>query len=149
MKFLTLAMAAVLAVCVPAASAPAAEAKKVFHLGDKPADLPFSPAVLVDDTLFISGLLATNAEAGRFEGGTMTQQAERVLANMEILLRKAGMGLPDVVQTTVYITDFAEFQELNAVFRKVFPQKPPARATVQVAKLAMDAKIEISAIAVK
>ncbi|MEW6363244.1 MAG: Rid family detoxifying hydrolase [Acidobacteriota bacterium] len=149
MRRVILTVSIVIIVCVVATSVLAADERKVFYLGEKPADLPFSPAVLADDTLYVSGLLAVNPETGKFEGGTMTQQAERVLANMEILLKKAGMGLEDVVQATVYITDFAEFAEFNAVFRKVFPQAPPARATVQVARLAMDAKIEISAIAVK
>jgi len=124
-------------------------AKKILHLGDKSGDTPFSPAILIKDTLFISGQLATNPETGQFEAGTIAQQAERVITNIEILLKKAGMNLYDVVQTTVYITDFNEFGEFNTVYRKFFPENPPTRATVQVAKLARDAKIEISAIAVK
>jgi 2-iminobutanoate/2-iminopropanoate deaminase len=124
-------------------------AKKIFYPGDKPSPTPFSPAILIKDTLFISGQLATDPGTGKFEPGTMAQQAERVIKNIELLLTKAGMKLADVVQTTVYITDFAEFEEFNVVFRKFFPQDPPTRATVQVAKLARDAKIEISAVAMK
>jgi 2-iminobutanoate/2-iminopropanoate deaminase len=123
--------------------------KKIFYLSDKPGDTPFSPAILIKDALFISGQLATNPETGQFEAGPMAQQAERVIKNIEILLKKAGMSLSDVVQTTAYIADFNEFGEFNTVFKKFFPENPPTRATVQVAKLARDAKIEISAIAVK
>lgn len=124
-------------------------AKKIFHLGDKPGDTPFSPAILIKDTLFISGQLATNPETSQFEAGPMAQQAERIIKNIEILLKKAGMSLSDVVQATAYITDFNEFKDFNTVFKKFFPENPPTRATVQVAKLAQNAKIEISAIAMK
>ena len=123
--------------------------KKVFYLTDEPTDLPFSPAILVNETLYISGQLATDPATGKFQGGTMAEQAEQIIKNMEILLKKAEMDLNHVVKTTVYITDFNEFGEFNAVFRKMFPVDPPTRATVQVAKLARDAKIEISAVAVR
>ena len=126
-----------------------APTKKVFYLTDKPADLPFSPAILAKETLYISGQLATDPATGKFQGGTMAEQAEQIIKNMEILLKKAEMDLTHVVKTTAYLTDFNEFGEFNAVFRKMFPVDPPTRATVQVAKLARDAKIEISAVAVK
>ncbi|MFQ5721935.1 MAG: RidA family protein [Candidatus Aminicenantales bacterium] len=123
--------------------------KKIIFLTEKPVNLPFSPAILVKDTLFISGQLAVDPVSGEFLGGTMTEQAERIIKNIEILLKKAGMDLSHVVKTTVFISDFNEFGEFNAVFRKMFPQDPPTRATVQVAKLARGAKIEISAMAIK
>jgi 2-iminobutanoate/2-iminopropanoate deaminase len=123
--------------------------KKIIHIGDKPGNTPFSPAILINGTLFVSGQLARNPETGKFEGETMAEQAERVIKNIEILCKKAGMDLSHVVATTVYISDFNEFREFNSVFVKMFPKDPPTRATVQVAKLALDAKIEISAIAIK
>ena len=126
-----------------------APAKTIFHTTDKPMDLPFSPAILIRDTLFISGQLAVDPVTREFKGGTMAEQAERIIKNIEILLKKADMDLSHVVKTTVYIQDFEEFGEFNTVFRKMFPKAPPTRATVQVAKLARDAKIEISAIALK
>jgi 2-iminobutanoate/2-iminopropanoate deaminase len=124
-------------------------AKKIFHLSEKPANLPYSPAILVKDTLYISGQLATDPETGKFEGGTMTRQAEMVIRNIEVLLKKAGMELSDVVSATAFITDFKEFGEFNRVFRKNFPKNPPTRATVQVAGLALGAKIEVAAVAVR
>jgi len=126
-----------------------ASARKIIHLTDTPSTSPISPAILVKDTLYISGQLPINPENGQFEGTTMSEQAEREIKNIEILLKRAGMDLSYVVQATVYITDFNEFAEFNTVFKKYFPENPPTRATVQVAKLARDAKIEISAIAVK
>ncbi len=124
-------------------------AKKILFLTEKPTDLPFSPAILIQDALFISGQLAVDPLTRKFQEGTMAQQAERIIKNIEILLKKAGMDLSHVVKTTVYISDFEEFGEFNTVFRKMFPVDPPTRATVQVAKLARNAKIEISAIAIK
>jgi 2-iminobutanoate/2-iminopropanoate deaminase len=123
--------------------------KKVISMTEEPPTSPFSPALLIKDTLFISGQLGTNPETGKLEGPTMAEQAERVIKNIEVLCKRAGMDLSHVVQTTAFITDFAEFGEFNTVFRKYFPTVPPTRATVQVVKLAMEAKIEISAIAMK
>jgi len=131
-------------------AAPAAAAeKKIFFLGDKPADLPFSPAILTGGTLYISGQLASDPVTGTFTAGSMAAQADRIIKNIEILCRKAGMDLTHVVQATVFITDFAEFGEFNQVFRRHFPNAPPTRATVEVSGLARDAKIEIAAVAVK
>ncbi|MHB8055856.1 MAG: RidA family protein [Candidatus Aminicenantales bacterium] len=123
--------------------------RKVITPTDQPANSPFSPALLVGDTLYISGQLGMDPETGKLAGETMTAQAERVIKNIEILCKRAGMDLSRVVETTVFITDFNEFAEFNAVYRKLFPTNPPTRATVQVVKLAMSAKIEMSAVAVK
>ena len=130
-------------------SFPQTKAKKIIYMTEKKADLPFSPAILVKDTLYISGQLASNPQTGKFEEGTMAQQAERIIKNIEILLRRAGMNLSNVVQSTVFITNFDEFGEFNNIFREYFPEDPPTRATVQVVKLARNAKIEMAAVAVK
>ena len=126
------------------------EAKKqIFYLGDEPGNLPFSHAVLMKGTLYISGQLAVDPATGKFVSGTMTEEATRVIQNIQILAKKAGMDLSDVVQTSVFISDFKEFAEFNKVFRSFFPNQPPTRATVEVSELARGAKIEIAAIAVK
>ena len=123
-------------------------ARKVVSLTDGPSDTPFSPALLVGDTLFISGQLGLDHQA-KPEEQTTAAQTERILKTIEALCNKADMSLANVVETTVFIMDFADFAEFNAVFRKYFPENPPTRATVQVAKLAANAKIEISAVAVR
>lgn len=123
--------------------------KKVISLQKGPVTSPFSPALLVGNTLYISGQLAIDPETGKFIGGSMAEQAERIIRNIELLLKKADMDLSHVVQTTVFITDFNEFGEFNQVYQKFFPKPAPTRATVQVVRLARDAKIEISAVAVK
>ena len=123
--------------------------KKIFYMTDEPADMPFSPAILVGNTLYLSGHIATDPETGKFIGGDIAAQTERIIKNLKILLKKAGMDLSNVVKATVYITDFDEFGKFNEVFKIMFPQNPPTRATVQVVELARGAKIEISAVAVK
>jgi 2-iminobutanoate/2-iminopropanoate deaminase len=133
----------------PAAAQDKPEARKYFSLTEAPSSSPFSTAILVKDTLYISGMIAVDPESGKFEEGTITAQADRILKNIEIVLKKAGMDLTNVVSTTVFLTDFGEFGDFNTVFRKWFPKNPPTRATVQVAALARNAKIEISAIAVR
>ena len=133
----------------PAASQEDAASRKYFSLTDGPSQTPFSPAILVGDTLYISGMLGTDPATGKMAGETITAQAERIFRNFEIVLKKAGMDLTNIVSTTVFIMDFKEFAEFNAAFRKWFPKNPPTRATVQVAALAMSAKIEISAVAVR
>ncbi len=123
--------------------------RQVISLRPGPVTSPFSPALLVGNTLYISGQLAVNPETGEFIGGTMAEQAERIIKNIELLLKKAGMDLSHVVQTSVFITDFDEFGEFNQVYQKLFPKPAPTRATVQVVRLARGAKIEISAVALK
>ena len=133
----------------PAYSQEKGAGKKYFALNDALPKTSFSTAVLVRDTLYVSGTLATDPETGKFVEGPIAVQAERIIRNIEIVLKKAGFTLSDVVSATVYITDFKEFAEFNTVFKTWFPQNPPTRATVQVAALAMNAKIEISAVAAR
>jgi 2-iminobutanoate/2-iminopropanoate deaminase len=137
------------ALVVPAVCQDKPAARKYFSLSEGPSSSPFSTAILVKDTLYISGMIAMDPETGKFEEGPITVQAERIIKNIEIVLKKAGMDLSNVVSTTVFITDFGEFGDFNTVFRKWFPKNPPTRATVQVAALARNAKIEIAAIAVR
>ncbi len=125
-------------------------ARTFISLSEGPSQTPFSPAILAGDTLYISGMLGTDPATGKMAGETITAQAERIFRNFEVVLKKAGMGLPNVVSATVFIMDFKEFAEFNTAFRKWFPKDPPTRATVQVSALAVPgARIEISAIAVR
>lgn len=146
-------LAAALAVCVVLAAMAFAQEKpsdrQFISLTGGPSQTPFSPAILVGNTLYISGMLGTDPATGKMAGDTITAQAEQIFRNFETVLKKAGMTLANVVSTTVFITDFKEFAEFNAAYRKGFPMNPPTRATVQVSALAMGAKVEISAIAVR
>jgi len=110
---------------------------------------PYSQAVRVGNFLFISGQIAINPETGKLEGETVAEQTERVLKNIEAILREAGFSLKDVVKTTVYLKNMCDFAEMNEVYAKFFGEHRPARATVEVSNLPLGALVEIEAIAVK
>ncbi len=110
---------------------------------------PYSQAVKVGNFLFISGQIAINPETGKLEGETVAKQTERVLKNIEAILREAGFSLKDVVKTTVYLKNMCDFAEMNGVYAKFFGEHRPARATAEVSNLPLGALVEIEAIAVK
>ena len=110
---------------------------------------PYSQAVKVGNFLFISGQIAINPETGKLEGETVAEQTERVLKNIEAILREAGFSLKDVVKTTVYLKNICDFAQMNGVYAKFFGEHRPARATVEVSNLPLGALVEIEAIAVK
>lgn len=108
---------------------------------------PYSQAVWAGTLLFCSGQIPLDPMTGEMVSGGIGEQTERVLANLEAVLSAGGLTLSSVVKTTVYLTDLADFPAMNAVYAKFFRQAPPARATIQVAKLPAGAKVEIDAVA--
>lgn len=110
---------------------------------------PYSHAILVNGTLFTSGQVPLVPETGALAGDTIQEQATQVFANLEAVLAAAGMTFADVVKTTVFLTDLADFAEMNAIYATKFPENPPARSCVQVAKLPAGAKMEMELIARK
>ncbi len=109
---------------------------------------PYSQAVRAGNLLFCSGQIPLDPATGTMVPGGIEEQTRRVLANLEAVLSAAGLALSSVVKTTVYLADLSDFPAMNAVYAKFFVQAPPARATVQVAKLPAGAKVEIDAVAV-
>ena len=79
--------------------------------------------------------------------GDAGEQAERVLKNLQAILEAAGMGLEDVVKTTLYLKNLGNFEKVNSIYKRYFPNNPPARSTVEVSRLPKDAEVEIDAIA--
>ncbi len=110
---------------------------------------PYSQAVQIGELLFISGQIAIDPVTNQFKGGTIEQQTKQVLENIGAILKEAGMTYNHVVKTTVYLADLADFSKMNEVYATYFTEDPPARAAVQVARLPLDAKVEIEAIASK
>jgi 2-iminobutanoate/2-iminopropanoate deaminase len=110
--------------------------------------LPFSDGVIVGDTLYIAGQEGTDAK-GKLVAGGLGPETQAALANIEKIAKNAGFELSDIVSVTVYLADIHQFPDMNKVYRSIMPDPKPARATVQVAALVNDARIEISAIAVK
>lgn len=122
--------------------------RRVITSSNAPAPVAaYSQAIASGDLLFCSGQIAIDPQTGHMVGGGIEAETERVLENLKAVLAAAGASLADVVKTTVYLTDFAEFQAMNAVYVRAFPAEPPARATVGVAALPRGAKIELEAIA--
>ena len=108
----------------------------------------YSPAIRAGNLLFVSGQIPIDPATGQLVEGDITAQAEQVMRNITALLRAAGIGFDHVVRTTVYLADMNDFAGMNQVYSQHIVDPPPARATVQVARLPRDVKIEIDAIAV-
>ena len=123
---------------------------KVISSEDAPKAVgPYSQAIASESMIFLSGQIPLNPKSGSVEGETIEEQTAQVLNNLKAVLIAAGADLSHVVRCTVFLTDISEFTAFNKVYGSFFPSNPPARTTVQVAKLPRDAKIEIDAIAVK
>ena len=117
---------------------------------DAPAALgPYSHAVLMGDTLFTSGQVPLVPATGELAGDTIEAQAEQVFDNIAAVLAAADMTFRNVVKTTVFLTDLNDFAAMNTLYAKRFPDNPPARSCVQVAKLPAGAKMEMEVIASK
>ena len=123
--------------------------KKFFIPGAPPPIGPYSPALLVNDTLYISGQVPINIETGQLITENIELATDQVLRNIKVLLAEAGMTLENVVKCTIFMTDLNEFQKMNAVYASYFEGVAPARETVEISRLPMDATIEISCIAIK
>ena len=108
----------------------------------------YSPAVRAGNLLFVSGQIPIDPASGNLISGDIAAQTEQVMRNLTALLKAAGVSFEHVVRTTVYLADMNEFGGMNEVYARFLADPPPARATVQVARLPRDVKIEIDCIAV-
>lgn len=111
--------------------------------------LPYSPGILVGDTLYMSGQLGRDPATAKIVPGGIEAETRQALTNLREVLRAAGMDFGDVVSVTAFIADFDEFERYNKVYREFFPKDPPARATVGVSRLNLDAKVELQMVAAK
>ena len=109
---------------------------------------PYSPAIKAGNLLFVSGQIPIDPATGELVEGGVAPQTEQVMRNITALLRAAGAGFDHVVRTTVFLADMGEFAAMNAVYGRFVVDPPPARATVQVARLPRDVRVEIDVIAV-
>ena len=149
MHRLTLSTAA-LALGLAAGLTNQAAANEVISTENAPAAIgPYSQAIMAGDTLYLAGQIAIDPATGELTPGTIEEETTLVLNNLSAVLEAAGMSLADVVSTTVFMADLTEFGAMNEVYATFFPENPPARATVQAARLPRDVKIEIAAIAVR
>lgn len=122
--------------------------KLVIQTAKAPAAIgPYSQAIKANGLLFISGQLPMNPESGQVDAVDITSQTTTVLNNLQAILRAEGLDMQDVVKTTIFLTDLADFTRVNEIYGRFFPADPPARSTVQVQALPKGVKIEIEAIA--
>jgi 2-iminobutanoate/2-iminopropanoate deaminase len=113
-----------------------------------PAIGPYSPAVRVGSFLFLSGQIPLDPASGQLVEGDIRAQTTRVMQNMGELLKAAGADFPHVARTTIFLADMNDFAAVNEIYASYFSEPYPARATVQVARLPKDVRVEIDAIAV-
>jgi 2-iminobutanoate/2-iminopropanoate deaminase len=114
--------------------------------GPKPIG-PYSQAIRAGGFLYVSGQVALDPKTGEMRGVDVREQTERTLENVKGILEAAGSNLHHVVKTTVFLKDMNDFSAMNDVYAKYFTSAPPARSTVQVARLPKDALVEIEVIA--
>ena len=108
---------------------------------------PYSPAVRAGQLLFVSGQVALDPATGNMVEGGIAEQTTRVLDNIGALLTAGGRSFADVVRTTIFLADMNDFAAVNEIYGQYFTEPYPARATVQVARLPKDARVEIDVIA--
>jgi 2-iminobutanoate/2-iminopropanoate deaminase len=113
-----------------------------------PAVGPYSQAVAAGPFVFVAGQIPLNKNGEMVQGDVVVQTVQ-VIENLKAVLAAAGLTLDHVVKTTVFLTDLADFQEMNRVYGEFFLKEPPARSTIQVAGLPKGAAVEIEAIALK
>lgn len=121
--------------------------RQAFSAPDAPAAIgPYSPGLRAGNLLFLSGQIPLRAD-GTLVDGDIVAQTEQVMRNIGALLRAGGADFSHVVRTTVYLADMGEFAAMNEVYGRFVAAPPPARSTVQVARLPRDARVEIDVIA--
>lgn len=108
---------------------------------------PYSQAVVAGGFIFCSGQIPLDPQTGEFVAGGVAEQSEQVLRNLSAVLEAAGSSLERVVKTTVFLADMDDFAAMNEVYGRYFTENPPARATMQAARLPRDARVEIEVIA--
>ncbi len=141
----------VLAMATAALLAGCASSNKAIHASPNiyPAIGPYSQMVQAGNTFYLSGVIPLNKEGNAIVGATIEEQTRLVLTYIGEVLKTQGMTHANVVMSTVYLKDLNEFAKMNAVYAEFFKTAPPSRATVEVARIPRDAKIEIAVIAVR
>ena len=123
-------------------------AKEVIKSDRAPQAIgPYSQGIRGGGLVFLSGQIPLDAATGDLVGDSVEEQTEKVMENIAALLKAAGLTMGDVVRSTVYLTDLADFAVVNGIYGRSFPFEPPARSTVEVKGLPRGARVEIEVIA--
>lgn len=122
--------------------------REVIETDQAPAPVgPYSQAIRVDNSVFTAGQVGMDPATGKLAEGDIKAQTRQALENVSAILEAAGASLGSVVKTTVFLADLDDFANMNEVYAEFFPESPPARSAVQVARLPLDALIEIETVA--
>lgn len=122
--------------------------KEIIHTDSAPKAIgPYSQAVAWNELVFLSGQIPLDPATGALVEGGIEEQTARVMENLKAVLAAAGAGFDTVLKTTIYVKDLGDFAKVNEIYGRYFPSNPPARATVEVARLPRDVRVEVDAIA--
>ena len=123
--------------------------KTIISTGQAPKAIgPYSQAIVANGMAYLSGQIPLDAATNQMIEGGIEAQTERVLENLKAVLEACGASLASVVKTTVFLKDMGEFPKMNEVYARYFAENPPARSTVQAAKLPRDVSVEIDCMAI-
>ena len=125
--------------------------KKIINTSNAPLPVgPYNQAILVDNTLYISGQIAIDVNSKEMIDGTIEEETETIMQNIKAIIYEANLNFEDVIKSTIFTTDLKSFDKINKTYGKFFNQvTAPARETVEVSALPLGAKVEISVIAKK
>ncbi len=125
--------------------------KKIIKTDKAPAPIgPYNQAILTGNTLYVSGQIAIDPKSGELRTADLEKETTQVLENLKAILQEAGLGMEDIVKTSIFISDMNNFGKINEVYGRYFEaETAPARETVEVANLPKFVNVEISAIAIK
>ena len=122
--------------------------KKIINSVKAPAPIgPYSQAVRMNDTLYVSGQIAIDQSKGEVMDGSIEEETEQVMKNMGYILEEAGLTYEHVLKCSIFVSDMNNFSRINEIYGKYFTSNPPARETVEVSKLPKGVNVEISCIA--
>lgn len=122
--------------------------KKIINTKNAPAPIgPYNQAIKVDNMLYTSGQIAINIETGGLNTSNITDETTLVMKHIGAILKEADMDYSNVIKSTIFIKNMDEFAEINEAYGSFFKENPPARETVEVARLPKDVNVEISVIA--
>jgi 2-iminobutanoate/2-iminopropanoate deaminase len=122
--------------------------RRVVRLDGSPPNGIFSPAIVAGELVFTSGQIGIDPKTGKIVEGGIEAQTEQVFRNLTAVLEAAGSSTEHILKATVFLADMGDYNVMNELYRRHFKGDPPARTTVQVARLPRDARIEIEAIAI-
>ncbi|MBU2019541.1 MAG: RidA family protein [Bacteroidetes bacterium] len=123
--------------------------KKVISIPGAPAPIgPYSQAIVKNEMCFVSGQIPLNPATGLLVDDSIENSTHQVMKNIQSLIKEAGFQMTDIVKCSIFLKDLNDFTAVNSIYSEYFTTEPPARETMQVAKLPMDVRVEISCIAI-